>query len=215
MDFGDDCTVGYKVGFPPCWFHPWIFKKSHKKRQAGSHSYETLLADYHISKGILIGFSLWRDTMKSSFLWILFDSCINLEKRPVSKSFQFTTFEKAHSFFYFFWCSTTMDSSFSFFWLPFPPPSVQCERTVLVRNVGDRASKLLCKTTEPFRPHGGSQWWRANGKWWEGDVNHPHHDGSCLNPGICVVGTWVLGLFNRSFLHQIAAPPASTCRMAS
>ena len=27
----------------------------------------------------------------------------------------------------------------------------QCERTVLVRNVGDRASKLLCKTTAPFR----------------------------------------------------------------
>jgi len=26
----------------------------------------------------------------------------------------------------------------------------KCERTVLVRNVGDRASKLLCKTTEPF-----------------------------------------------------------------
>eukprot|EP00913_Durusdinium_trenchii_P021581 g20279.t1 len=26
----------------------------------------------------------------------------------------------------------------------------QCERTVLVRNVGDRASKLLCRTTEPF-----------------------------------------------------------------
>ncbi|CAK9098498.1 unnamed protein product [Durusdinium trenchii] len=25
-----------------------------------------------------------------------------------------------------------------------------CERTVLVRNVGDRASKLLCRTTEPF-----------------------------------------------------------------
>ncbi|CAE7901286.1 HYDIN [Symbiodinium sp. KB8] len=27
----------------------------------------------------------------------------------------------------------------------------KCERTVLVRNVGDRASKLLCKTTAPFR----------------------------------------------------------------
>ena len=29
---------------------------------------------------------------------------------------------------------------------------------MLVRNVGDRASKLLCKTTEPFRPHGGAEW---------------------------------------------------------
>lgn len=123
MDFGDDCTVGYKVGFPPCWFHPWIFKKSHKKRHAGSRGYATLLADYHISKGMLIGFSLWRDTMKSSFLWILFDSCINLEKRPVPKSFQFTTFEKAHLLIYFFWCSTnTKDSSFFIFLLPFPPP---------------------------------------------------------------------------------------------
>ena len=91
--------MGYKVGFPPCWFHPWIFKKSQKKRHAGSRGYATLLADYHIlSKGMLIGFSLWRVTMKSSFLWILFDSCINLEKRPVPKSFQFTTFEKAHLF---------------------------------------------------------------------------------------------------------------------
>ena len=162
--------MGYKVGFPPCWFHPWIFKKSHKKRHAGSRGYATLLADYHISKGMLIGFSLWRDTMKSSFLWILFDSCINLEKRPVPKSFQFTTFEKAHLLIYLFFLVFHQYQGlivFHFF-AAFPsttlPSSVQCERTVLVRNVGDRASKLLCKTTEPFRPHGGSQWWRANGK---------------------------------------------------
>lgn len=32
-----------------------------------------------------------------------------------------------------------------------PSGRAQCERTVLVRNVGDRASKLLCRTTEPFR----------------------------------------------------------------